>query len=167
MGRGSGEQRTLASQQLDIYNQFLQEQRGERQEGRRTLMPMAEALAREGDVSPDEERAIMESGEAGYESGAEAIKNRMVRTRNTAGGAANLRELSRERARLKSDAAGDIGRERRLGKRAGLQLMANLYGIDTNLLSNVAGLPVGALGAHAQGIAGTNVGLGPFSFGRS
>ncbi len=188
MGRGSSAQREMATQQkaqadtqLAMQNQWVQAQQAERAEGRAQLLPSVQELQESEGYSPEEREAIlsgaMEGIEGGFGAGEAQIARTGARTRNTAGVAANIRELSRERGRAKSTTARGVkesfAQEKHKRRLQGTQLMANLYGIDTNLLSNIAGLPIqalqagtGALGAHAQGISRTSFQL-PGGFGYS
>jgi hypothetical protein len=164
----------MATTQLDTQNQWIQAQQAERAEGRRMLLPGVQELMGSEGYSPEEREAIlsgsMEALESGFGAGEAQIARTGARTRNTAGVAANIRELSRERGRAKSTTARGLKKsfadEKQRRRTQGLQMMGNLYGIDTQLLANISGLPIGALGAHAQGISQTSFQL-PGGFGYS
>jgi hypothetical protein len=166
MGRGSKQQRKLAEQQLKLEQQKLASAEAERREAKAALLPKLEELGRP--YSPEEEAAIvgrtMESADAGFGAGIDQMRRLGARTRNVAGIPANIRELTRERARTKSDLARGIrtgiADEAHRRKSTQAQMLASLYGIDTNLLGQQRGLPYAALGAHSQGIS-QGFSLGP------
>lgn len=162
MGRGSGhkEQREMASGQRDFYNEWLRQQQAERTAARGRLTPEAQKLISDPGYSPEEQSAMLTSslGATGtvFDVARDRARRRLAKTRNTAGYGSLVSELARGEARAKSTGVRDLktrfADEKQRRKMAGLGLLGSLYGIDTNLLQSTAGLPVSALGAHAQGI---------------
>lgn len=135
-------------------------------------MPLAQRRYAEAGLSPKEESALTQETVGGigtvYDTARQRAESRVARTRNPAGYYEAMGEVGREEGREKEGAQRRNILTRRQAKRSdedtALQLMANLYGIDTNLLGSVAGLPLGALNARAQGISRSSFGIGPFSF---
>lgn len=107
----------------------------------------------------------MESLDAGFDSGQQTVENRAGTTGNTAGLAATLGEMNRQRAMGKSDTSRalvkDFADEKQKRQMSGMQLLANMYGIDTNLVGNISGIPVGAVNAEAGGIGKGGWKVGP------
>lgn len=169
MGRGSGDQRDLAKRQLEIQNQMVQDQKAEREQGRAMLMPAVSELQNSEGYSGSEKAAItgrtMDANTAAFNAGGQQIRNRTARTRNSAGVNANLSEMASQRSGQQADLTRGLTQgfadEKQRRRMAGNQLAANMYGIDTNLMSNVAGLPIQALNQHAAGIS-KGLSLGPF-----
>lgn len=161
MGRGSSEQRKLAQQQLEIQNQWIQQQREEKAQARSRLIPEAEKLLGDQGYSPEEQSGILQSAMEPigtvFDTARAGAERRQARTRNTAGYGEMVSEMSRQEAREKARAAREtttqFADEKQRRRLAGLQYLGNIYGVDTNLLQSTAGLPIGSLGQHAQGIA--------------
>jgi hypothetical protein len=153
-----------------MQNKWVTEARGERNQARAKLTPFADDLMGGPGYSADEQSAItgnaLEAGDQAFNAAEQGIARRASRTGNDAGSFANLVELGRERARHKSDTSRDLTRafadEKMRRRLAGAQLSANLYGVDTNLLGNIAGLPLGSIQAGNQAIGRWS---GPFGFG--
>ncbi len=251
MGRGSSGQRKLAEQQLQasneqrsIYNDWMQQQRGQQQEARGALLPRFEEIYKGAGLtgeeqaetawgpeqsagvawtpedaaavnwSPEEENALTQRTIGNVGNAFDAMRQSAARhsaaTGNPAGYYDAMDESTRAEARAQSDAqrenlltskaqsrqaaqvnygnrreaaltdygqrrqAALTGREaRRSDQASALQGMGSLYGIDTNLLSRVSGLPLdalmagnSALNARAQGISrrGFGFNFGPFSY---
>jgi len=160
MGRkGYSEQRDLSKRQLDIQNRWINDQRSERKEARDKLIPEAEALMDSG-YSEEERGAIMqsalESTGTGFDVARSRVERRRTRTRNIASYSDAVSELNRDEVRQKSSRRREVtagfADEKQRRRLQGLQLLANLYGVDTRLLSSTAGLPLGALGQHSRGM---------------
>lgn len=170
MGRGSSSQRELSEQQLGIQNKLVNTQLAERAEGRRLLLPKATQLMNSEGYSGDEQNAMLggslESLDIGGDVGSQEVSRSSARRGNSAGVFSALAAMNADRARAKSDVrrstTQSFADEKQRRQTLGLQTLASMYGIDTNLVGNVAGLPIGALNARAQGIGKWS---GPLGFG--
>ena len=157
MGRAASTTRAQIDQQTATQNQINQQLLGERAEGRRLLLPQFQNLLKEG-YSPEEQAAItgQSMGALGnvYDSLRESAANRLARTRNSAGYGENLDEMARQESRSKSGLAqqNQIGfaNEQQSRRLEGLQGIASLYGVDTNLLARGLGIPPQLLSARAS-----------------
>jgi hypothetical protein len=171
MGRGSQEQRQLSNQQLDTYNTMMAKEEATRDQGRANLLPKLEDIYAHPGYDDATKAGIttstMGAMDAGMDSGEQAVNKSAAVRHNDTGIAGNLVKLAQARASGKAQAAGGLQKTfadtAMQQKMQALQQMQGMYGIDTNVLQNVAGLPIGALQAHAAGISKFGVGAGPFS----
>ncbi len=169
MGRGSGDQRSMANQLYKKENKMVDTATAERGETRGMLLPQIQGNLQSEGYDPATKAAMtgttMEAGDAAFNAEGQQMGNRVARTRNSAGFFSNMADLAAKRAQQKSESArglvtqfaGEKQRRRELGQ----QQLASTYGIDTGLLSNIANLPNQALNNHAQGIS-KGLSLGPF-----
>jgi hypothetical protein len=157
MGRAAATTRAQVDQQTALQNQINQQLLSERAQGRSLLLPQFEGLLNQG-YSPEEQAAItgQSMGALGnvYDALRESAANRLARTRNSAGYGENLDEMARQESRDKSGLAQQnqiaFANEQQNRKLEGLQGIASLYGVDTNLLARGLGIPAQLLGVRAS-----------------
>ena len=165
MGRAASTTRSQVDQQTARQNQINQQLLSERAQGRSLLLPQFEHLLNQG-YSPEEQAAItgQSMGALGnvYDTLRDRAANRLAQTRNSAGYGETLDETARQESRDKSGLAqqnqlafADEQQRRRL---EGLQGIASLYGVDTNLLARGLGIPAQLLGVRA-GASGSGNGI--------
>jgi len=138
-----------AQKQLNLENQWIQQQQAEREAGRNIVLPYAQRFLSSTGYSPEEQAAITQGamGPLGsrFEAAKESAEERAARTRNEAGLREQEDELAREQARQAAGIGAQLQKsfadEKQRRQLEGLQAIANLYGIDTNLLSRTMGLP--------------------------
>jgi hypothetical protein len=164
MGRGvAAQNRTAIDQQTALQNQINNQLLGERAQGRSLLMPQFQQLLHEG-YSPAEEAAItgQSMGALGnvYDTLRERASNRLAQTRNSAGYGETLDEMARQEGRDKSGLAQQnqltFANEQQNRRLAGLQGIASLYGVDTNLLGHGLGIPADLLRSRVAASQGGN-----------
>lgn len=163
MGRAASTTRAQVDQQTALQNQINQQLLGERAEGRSRLLPQYENLLNQG-YSPEEQAAItgQSMGALGnvYDSLRQGAANRLARTRNSAGYGENLDEMARQEGRDKSGLAQQnqiaFANEQQNRRLEGLQGIASLYGVDTNLLARGLGIPAQLLGVRASASGNSN-----------
>lgn len=168
MGRGSADQRDAASQERATADANVVAAQQERAAGRAQLMPSISALQNSEGYSDAEKGAqtgsAMEAIDANADSAQDQMQNQVAHTRNDAGGFGNMLQLAQTRGMQKADTARDLttkfADEKAKRRLQGTQLMASTYGIDTNLLGNISGLPIGAVNA-GNGAISKGVSLGP------
>jgi hypothetical protein len=157
-----------AEKQLNVENQWIQQQMAEREAGRKLVLPYAQQLLSSPGYSPEQQAAITQAAMgplgARFEAAKESAEERAARTRNEAGLREQEDELAREQGRQAANiGAGLQGRfadEKQRRQLEGLQAMANLYGIDTNLLSRTMGLPEQSISLMRGGGFGNAFGAG-------
>lgn len=173
MGRGSSDQRAAASNERQIADRNTAIYNAERTAEKAPLSNFADAeMGSEGysaGEKGDMTGSAMEATDAATNAAGQQMRNRAARTGSTGGMFANLRDLGIQRGQQKSDTARQLTQtfadEKQRRRMAGAQLKGNVYGVDTNLLSNVSGLGVNAVNAGNGAISGA-VHVGPFgSFG--
>jgi hypothetical protein len=163
MGRAASTTRAQIDQQTALQNQINQQILGERAQGRQILLPQFEQLLNQG-YSPAEQAAITGQSEGAlgnvYDSLRESAANRLARTRNSAGYGETLDEMARQEGRDKSGLAQQnqiaFANQSLSNRMAGLQGIASLYGVDTNLLARGLGIPAQLLGTRASVSGGSN-----------
>ena len=164
MGRAANTTRAQIDQQTALQNQINQQLLGERAQGRQVLLPQFEKLLSEG-YSPGEQAAITGQSEGAlgnvYDSLRESAANRLARTRNSAGYGETLDEMARQEGRDKSGLTQQnqiaFANEQQNRRLEGLQGIASLYGVDTNLLARGLGIPAQLLGARASASGGNGI----------
>jgi hypothetical protein len=170
MGRGSDSQKNLAQQQLDMQNKWITSQQQTQAEGRALILPKAQELMKSTGYDDATKSAMtgnaMEATDAAYGAADQQMGNRVARTRNNAGFFfANSADLATKRAQQKSDTARALPQlfadEQQRRQMSGLQALASTYGIDTNLLASIAGLPNASLNNRAQGLGSGTFSAGP------
>lgn len=169
-GKGHKKQRQLGEQEYAETRKMRGEELGARRAEKASLLPRIEEFGREG-YSEKEKADIlgaqMEAGETAFDVGREQLQRHGARTRQSAGIPAAIAELARERGRYKGDVARgstmEFASEAARRRQVSLGMLAQIYGIDTNLLQSMMGAPTAALGARAAGIRQKQpVSLGPF-----
>lgn len=111
------------------------------------LTPQYKALAEGPGYSPEEQSAITQEslGSVGntFDAYRDRATNRVARTGNTAGYGSMLSEMAREEGRTKGGVTRQnmisFADEKQRRRFAGLQGLAQMFGVDTSFLSNVMG----------------------------
>lgn len=152
MSRGAEKKvQQQAEQQAQLYNQMIAAQQAERQAARQQLLPLYSQLANWS--SPALENQLQQVALGPVRSALDALREsaaaRVARTNNPAGFAAEEENLAGQQAAALSRAAqqAELAYQNEQFRRqmAGLAGLGSLYGIDTNLLGRMLGLPVSAL----------------------
>ncbi|NDQ58056.1 MAG: hypothetical protein GZ088_13375 [Acidipila sp.] len=163
MGRAATQTRTAIDQQTALQNQINQQLLVDRAQGRSLLMPQFQQMLQQG-YSPQQQAAITDQsmGSLGnvYDALRERAGNRLAQTRNSAGYGETLDEMARQEGRDKSGLAQQnqlgFANEEQQRRLEGLQGIASLYGVDTNLLGHGLGIPADLLRSRVAASQGNN-----------
>jgi len=148
-----------AENQLNLENQWIQQQMAAQQQGRNILLPYAQGLLSSPGYSPEQQAAITEGAMgplgARFSAAKEGAEERAARTRNEAGLREQEDELAREQGRQSALIGAGLKKsfadEQQRRQMEGLQALADLYGLDVNLLSRTMGLPNQSIGLMRGG----------------
>jgi hypothetical protein len=170
MGRGAQQStRNLTNQQLASQNQYIGQLQGQAQQENSLLLPSITGLLNSQGFTPAQQSAITQEGmgsaRTAFDSLREMAGNRVAATNNAAGYGELTSQLGREEAQNLAQQARqnqiDFANEKLGQNLAGINALTNVYGIDTNLLSNAMRIPPELLGVDASVSNGSSLyGLG-------
>jgi hypothetical protein len=159
MGRGAQAQtRQLTDQQLASTNALNQQFLNQQQQVGNTLLPQYQSILNNPGLSPADQAAVAGQSQgalaSAFDSLQQSAKNRLARTRNSAG----FGELTDELARQKGIAQAGQAQQNQLAftntsfqrQMAALQGLSGLFGVDSNLLGRTLGIPAELLNTRAN-----------------
>jgi hypothetical protein len=172
MARGESKVQNQAQQLSAQQQAMIAQQQAANQALESQVMPGLTSLSSWGSpqIENTYEQQAMQPIATAMDAANERAQARVSRTRNQAGYGAEEENLAGQRAAQLGQAAqrGQLAYqdEQLQHQMAGLKGLADLYGIDTNLLSRMVGLPTETLGVQERAAQPTDsLRLGPLSLG--
>lgn len=155
--------------QFGANSQLMNDTQGNRSAESGTLLPGYQSLANGGTPGDNNalEQGVLTPLRGAFNSARTAAGNRVATTGNSAGYGSVLHSLARTEGQQSAAAGFDIAGEKFKRKMAGLQGIAQMYGVDTSFLNSLGGQQEGLLGigsgveSRRRGVLGNiSTGLG-------
>ncbi len=167
MARGESKVQNEAQQLMTQQEQQAAAQQAANQQLQGATTPTAEGMLNWGSpqIENDYEQAEMQPVDSAMDTARQRAASRVSRTRNEAGYGAEEENLAGQQAAGEGNAAlrGKLAYQNQQlqEQQAGLKSLADLYGVDTSLLSRMLGLPNESLATQEGAAKPTN----SFKFG--